>query len=81
MPGDGRKTARHRCRPPNRAAVLRDQPGLDAGAATRLLVNRLLQAPSEVLRGLAASVGERSDAEGLARPLFRLERDEGEEDP
>lgn len=59
----------------------RDQRRLDAEAATRLLVNRLLHAPSEVLRGLAASAGEASDAEGLARRLFRLDRDEGEEDP
>ncbi|HKX09485.1 MAG TPA: glutamyl-tRNA reductase [Stellaceae bacterium] len=64
-----------------RAALLRDQPGLDAEAATRLLVNRLLHAPSEVLRGLAASVGDASDAEALARRLFRLDRDKGEEDP
>ena len=63
-----------------RAALLREQPGLDADAATRLLVNRLLHAPSEVLRGLAASTGETSDAEALARRLFRLDRDEGEED-
>ena len=64
-----------------RAALLRDQPGLDAEAATRLLVNRLLHAPSEVLRSLAASVGDAADAEALARRLFRLDRDEGEEDP
>jgi glutamyl-tRNA reductase len=62
-----------------RAAVLRDQPGLDAEAATRLLVNRLLHAPSEVPRGLAASTGDAADAEALARRLFRLDRDEGEE--
>jgi glutamyl-tRNA reductase len=63
-----------------RASVLRDQPGLDAEAATRLLVNRLLHAPSEVLRGLAASAADATDGEGLARRLFRLDRDEGEED-
>ncbi len=61
-----------------RTAMLRDQPGLDAEAATRLLVNRLLHAPSEVLRGLAASAGDAADAEALARRLFRLDRDDDE---
>lgn len=64
-----------------RAALLRDEPGLDAEAATRLLVNRLLHAPSEVLRGLAASAGDAAEAEALARRLFRLEREEGDEGP
>jgi glutamyl-tRNA reductase len=64
-----------------RAALLRDQPGLDAGAATRLLVNRLLHAPSEVLRALAASEGGAAEVEALARRLFRLERGEGDEGP
>ncbi|HXP75603.1 MAG TPA: glutamyl-tRNA reductase [Stellaceae bacterium] len=64
-----------------RAALLRDQPGLDAEAATRLLVNRLLHAPSEVLRGLASSAGDATEAEALARRLFRLDRDEGDEGP
>jgi glutamyl-tRNA reductase len=64
-----------------RAALLRDEPGLDAEAATRLLVNRLLHAPSEVLRGLAASAGDASGAEAVARRLFRLDREEGDEGP
>ena len=64
-----------------RAALLRDQPGLDAEAATRLLVNRLLHAPSEVLRGLASSAGDAAGAEALTRRLFRLDRDEGDEGP
>lgn len=64
-----------------RAALLRDQPGLDAEAATRLLVNRLLHAPSEVLRSLASSAGDAAEAEALARRLFRLDRDEGDEGP
>ena len=64
-----------------RAALLREEPGLDAEAATRLLVNRLLHAPSEVLRGLAASAGNPAEAEALARRLFRLDRDEGDEGP
>ncbi len=58
-----------------RAAMLRDQPGLDAEGATRLLVNRLLHAPSEVLRALAASP-DSAAAEALTRRLFRLDRDE-----
>jgi glutamyl-tRNA reductase len=64
-----------------RAALLRDEPGLDAEAATRLLVNRLLHAPSEVLRGLAASAGDAREAEAVARRLFRLDREEGDEGP
>jgi glutamyl-tRNA reductase len=64
-----------------RAALLRDQPGLDAEAATRLLVNRLLHAPSEILRALVASEGEAAAAEALVRRLFRLEREEGDDGP
>jgi len=64
-----------------RAAVLRDQPGLDAEAATRLLVNRLLHAPSETLRALAASAGDAAAEEVLVRRLFRLESDDGDETP
>lgn len=62
-----------------RAAVLRDQPGLDAEAATRLLVNRLLHAPSETLRALAASAGDAAAEEVLVRRLFRLEFEDGDE--
>jgi glutamyl-tRNA reductase len=64
-----------------RATLLREEPGLDAEAATRLLVKRLLHAPSEVLRGLAASAGDAAEAEALARRLFRLDRDEGDQGP
>jgi len=64
-----------------RAALLRTQPDLDAEAATRLLVNRLLHAPSEELRGLAASESGAAELEALARRLFRLDRDEGDEGP
>lgn len=64
-----------------RAALLRDEPGLDAEAATRLLVNRLLHAPSEELRGLAASESGAAELEALARRLFRLDRDEGDAGP
>jgi glutamyl-tRNA reductase len=45
----------------------------DAEAATRLLANRLLHDPSEVLRALAgASPGESAAIEELVRRLFRL---------
>ena len=58
-----------------RQEVLREAPGLDAEAATRLLVNRLLHAPSETLRALGVEAGE---AEALLRMMFRLESGEGE---
>lgn len=64
-----------------RAALLRDEPRLDADAATRLLINRLLHTPSEVLRGLAAGAGDAEAAEALVRRLFRLASDEGDETP
>jgi glutamyl-tRNA reductase len=62
----------------HRAAVLRGKPGLDAEAATRLLVNRLLHAPSEVLRALAASGGEAAQTAALVRRLFRVGGEEGD---
>ncbi|MGQ9366588.1 glutamyl-tRNA reductase [Azospirillum sp. ST 5-10] len=62
-----------------RLRVLREHGALDAGAVTRLLVNRLLHRPSEMLRSLAAADGgelaERAAAERLLFRLFRL--DEG----
>jgi glutamyl-tRNA reductase len=61
-----------------RQAVLRETPGLDAEAATRLLVNRLLHAPSETLRALGAVEGG-AEVEALLRLMFRLESEEGEE--
>jgi len=61
-----------------RQAVLRETPGLDAEAATRLLVNRLLHAPSETLRALGAVEGG-AEVEALLRLMFRLETEEGEE--
>jgi glutamyl-tRNA reductase len=53
--------------------------GLDADAATRLLVNRLLHAPSEALRDVAGRDGDAAAMEALMRRLFRLadEEDEG----
>jgi len=47
------------------------EAGGDAEAATRLLMNRLLHDPSEVLRDLAADAAS-GDMEKLLRRLFRL---------
>jgi len=46
--------------------------GLDADAATRLLVARLLHAPSESLRDLAGAGRDASQLEDFVRRLFRL---------
>lgn len=51
-----------------RQRLLEENPGLDAAAATRLLVNRLLHQPSEALRNAAAS----GDAAGLEQAAARL---------
>ena len=61
-----------------RAEVMAER-GLDADAATRLLVNRLLHAPSEALRDVAGRDGDAAAIEALLRRLFRLadEEDEG----
>jgi glutamyl-tRNA reductase len=59
-----------------REEVLAQGGSAGAGEATRLLVNRLLHDPSEVLRALAADLGEGSDralAEHLLRRIFRLD--------
>ncbi len=54
------------------------EAGGDAESATRLLANRLLHDPSEVLRALTAAMpGEAEAMERLLRRLFRL--DDGEE--
>ncbi len=54
------------------------EAGGDAEAATRLLANRLLHDPSEVLRALTAAMPDEAETmEKLLRRLFRL--DEGEE--
>lgn len=56
---------------------IRDQvlaeSGTDAAAATRLLVNRLLHAPSEELKGVAAEGAAWQDMEKTLKKLFRLE--------
>jgi glutamyl-tRNA reductase len=61
-----------------RAEVMTER-GLDADAATRLLVNRLLHAPSEVLRGLAVGSGDVAAVEAMLRRLFRLDDEEDAE--
>ena len=54
------------------------EAGGDAEKATRLLANRLLHDPSEVLRELTGAVPEEAEAmEELLRRLFRLD-DAGE---
>ncbi len=59
-----------------RTRALREAGG-DAARATELLINRLLHAPSETLRRLAAQAGsdadERARLERLIGELFRLE--------
>lgn len=55
-----------------RDEVMAEQ-GLDAEAATRLLVARLLHAPSEALRDLAGAGGDAARMEDLLRRLFRLD--------
>lgn len=60
-----------------RETVLREASGADAGEATRLLINRLLHAPSRSLRELAeAGEIEERDAERLIRALFGLDADD-----
>jgi len=49
------------------------EAGDDAAEATRLLVNRLLHAPSEELKGVAANGAEWGAMEALLKTLFRLE--------
>jgi glutamyl-tRNA reductase len=62
-----------------RQRILDGQGGLDAAAATRLLINRLLHEPSQALRALAADgsgrTAERAAAERLLMRLFRLDED------
>lgn len=60
-----------------RRRLLAEHGGLDAVAATRLLINRLLHDPSEALRTMAADADgaalmERAAAEALLTRLFRL---------
>ncbi len=56
-----------------REGVLKEAGG-DADKATRLLINRLLHAPSEAMRGEAADGGGWAAAEDIIRRLFGLSR-------
>lgn len=56
----------------SRDAVLAEAGG-DAAEATRLLVNRLLHAPSEVMKDMAAEGAEWREMEKTLRKLFRLD--------
>ena len=55
-----------------RASVLAEA-GNDAAVATRLLINRLLHAPSEAMKGVAADGQEWQEMEKTLKTLFRLE--------
>jgi glutamyl-tRNA reductase len=55
-----------------REAVLAEA-GSDAAQATRLLINRLLHAPSEGLKGVAAESAEWRAMEKTLKTLFRLD--------
>lgn len=57
-----------------RAQVIAENPGADAATVTRLLVNRLLHAPSVAFRDLAANAAMDGDGElvALERLLARL---------
>lgn len=59
-----------------RAEVLANG-SLDAAAATRLLINRLLHDPSEALRRLAGRGEDAAAAEALLRRLFAMGEDAG----
>lgn len=65
-----------------RERLLREQPGISADEATRLLVNRLLHAPSRALRDMAVDENRGEEAraapaEGLLARLFGLGRQGG----
>ena len=49
------------------------EAGDDAAAATRLLVNRLLHAPTEAMKDIAAQGAEWQVMEKTLRKLFRLD--------
>lgn len=58
-----------------RENLLREQPGLSADEATRILVNRLLHAPSRALRDMAADADAPREPEGWIARLFGIRRD------
>jgi glutamyl-tRNA reductase len=62
-----------------REEILASRPEIDAHEATRLLVNRLLHAPTRALRNLAEQGAEKDTGEMLVRRLFALDKDDGTE--
>jgi glutamyl-tRNA reductase len=62
-----------------REEILVSQPEIDAHEATRLLINRLLHAPTRVLRDLAEQGAGKDIGEMLVRRLFALDKDDGME--
>lgn len=58
-----------------RENLLREQPGLSADEATRLLVNRLLHAPSRALRDMAADEEAPKEPGNWIARLFGIRRD------
>ena len=62
-----------------REEILASQPEIDAHEATRLLVNRLLHAPTRALRNLAEQGAEKDSGEMLVRRLFALDKGDGTE--
>lgn len=68
-----------------RARVLAEHPNADGAEATRLLVRRLLHAPSEALRDIAGAGGPADMKDSITvnrilHRLFGLAPDDGEED-
>lgn len=59
-----------------RGTLLAEQPGLSAEEATRLLINRLLHRPSEVLRTAVAAGADRAALENLLVKLFAIETED-----
>jgi len=59
-----------------REEILASRPEIDAHEATRLLVNRLLHAPTRALRDLAEQDAEKDIGEMLVRRLFALDKDD-----
>lgn len=59
-----------------RASLLAEQPGLSADEATRLLINRLLHRPSQVLRDAAMTGQDAAALERLLTTLFELDSDD-----
>ncbi len=64
-----------------RERLLDEQPALDAAGATRLLVQRLLHAPSTALRRMAGAGENVAAAEAMLRRLFGVPGARRDEDP